>query len=254
MPFSRSLSLTLLLLATSATLVAQATGTTSPAQVMHIGTPLANHLPWTLTRHTTVVQTLANGTTITHTFTVKEARDSEGRTYSETQQTLHIRADGQPVDLVTYNVFDPVASTRISWENRTKIANLTHMPDPKTMQDQTRPTQTSDADAARQPQPAHPTQQQTTEDLGERTIAGIEAKGTRGTGTIPAGDQGNDKPLLIVRESWMSTQYHIPLLTITDDPRTGKRTDEVTEFQPGEPDPALFHIPESYTIRERTAF
>jgi hypothetical protein len=52
----------------------------------------------------------------------------------------------------------------------------------------------------------------------------------------------------------MSTQYDIPLLTITNDPRTGKRTDEVTEFQPGEPDPALFQIPKGYTVRERTAF
>jgi hypothetical protein len=34
----------------------------------------------------------------------------------------------------------------------------------------------------------------------------------------------------------------------------GKRTDEVTEFQPGEPDPALFQIPKGYTVRERTAF
>jgi hypothetical protein len=52
----------------------------------------------------------------------------------------------------------------------------------------------------------------------------------------------------------MSTQYNIPLLTITNDPRMGKRTDEVTEFQPGEPDPALFQIPKGYTARERTAF
>jgi len=54
----------------------------------------------------------------------------------------------------------------------------------------------------------------------------------------------------MVRESWVSTQYNIPLLTITDDPRTGKRTDEITEFQPGEPDPALFQIPSGYTVRE----
>jgi hypothetical protein len=229
-------------------------GSSNSAQIARIGSPLANNFPWTLTRTTTIVQTLANGTTITRTFTVKEAHDSEGRTYSETQQTLHIRADGQPVDLVTYNVFDPVARTRISWENRTKIANVTHMPDPKTMQDRTQPMQVQDVDAVRQPQVGRPTQQHTTEDLGDRTIVGIEAKGTRGTGIIPAGDQGNDQPLTIVRENWMSTQYHIPLLTITDDPRTGKRTDEVTEFQPGEPDPALFHIPEGYTVRERTAF
>jgi hypothetical protein len=226
----------------------------SSGQVAHIGSPLANNVPYTLTSTTTIVQTLANGTTITRTFTQKMARDSEGRTYSETQQTLHVRADGQPIDLVSYIVFDPVARTRISWENRTKIANFTHMPAPETMQDRTQPMQVPDGDAARQPQVGRPTEQQTSEDLGVRNIAGIEAKGTRNTGIIPAGDQGNDRPLTIVRENWMSTQYNIPLLTITNDPRMGKRTDEVTEFQPGEPDPALFQIPKGYTVRERTAF
>jgi hypothetical protein len=166
----------------------------SSGQVAHIGSPQANNVPYTLTSTTTIVQTLANGTTITRTFTQKMARDSEGRTYSETQQTLHVRADGQPIDLVSYNVFDPVARKRISWENRTKIANVTHMPTPETMQDRTQPMQVPDGDAARQPQVGRPTEQQTSEDLGVRTIAGIEAKGTRNTGVIPAGDQGNDRP------------------------------------------------------------
>ncbi|HEY6850440.1 MAG TPA: hypothetical protein VI320_30080 [Terracidiphilus sp.] len=59
----------------------------SSGQVAHIGGPLANIVPWTLRLTTTIIQTLANGTTLTRTFTVKEARDSEGRTDSETQQT-----------------------------------------------------------------------------------------------------------------------------------------------------------------------
>lgn len=158
MQFSRSLSvLAVLRLATSAALLAQTMGSSS-GQVAHIGSPLANNVPWTLTRTSTIVQTLANGATITRTFTVKEARDSEGRTYSKTQQTLHVRADGQPVDWVTYNVFDPVARTRITWENRTKIANVTHMPAPETMQQRTQPMQVPDVDAARQPQAVRPTQ------------------------------------------------------------------------------------------------
>jgi hypothetical protein len=57
-----------------------------------------------------------------------------------------------------------------------------------------------------------------------------------------------------VEEKWISAQYNISHLTIIDDPRLGKRTDEVTEFQPGEPDPALFKVAEGYTVRERTAF
>jgi hypothetical protein len=212
-------------------------------QVAHIGSPRANYVPYTLTRTSTIVQTLANGATITRTFTTKMARDSKGKTYSETKQTLHVGADGQPVDWVHYSVFDPVARTNINWDNHTKIANVTHMPDPEV----------PDVGSARQPQTDRPTHQVTREDLGVRTIAGIKTNGTRTTGIIPAGDQGNDRPLTIVRDNWISTEYDIPVLTITNDPRTGKRTEEVTEFHPGEPNPVLFQIPNGYTVRERTA-
>jgi hypothetical protein len=242
MHLSRSRSaLAVLLLVTSVALLGQTMGSNS-GQVAHIGSPPVNNLPWTLNRTTTIVQTLANETTIARTFTVKEARDSEGRTYSKEQHTLHVGADGQPVDWVTYHVFDPIARTRISWDNRTRIANVTHIPT----------LEIPEVNAAPQPQVGRPTQQQTREDLGFRTIAGIEAKGTRATGIIPTGDQGNDRPLTVATENWVSTQYQIPLLTIIEDPRSGKRRDEVTEFQPGEPDPALFQIPKGYTVRERT--
>jgi hypothetical protein len=254
MQFSRSLSvLTILPLAASAALLAQ-TIVISSGQISHVGSPQANKVPWTLSRTTTIVQTLADGTTITNTFTAKDACDSEGRTYSETQQTLHVRADGQPIDLINYIVFDPIARVHINWQNRTKVANVAHMPDPETSQQRTQPVQLPDVDMPRVPQTGRPTEHQTSEDLGVRTIAGIEAKGTRNTGVIPVGEWGNDRPLTIVTENWVSTQYNIPLLTFTDDPRSGKRTDEFTEFQPGEPDPALFQIPEGYTVREHTAF
>jgi hypothetical protein len=67
------------------------------------------------------------------------------------------------------------------------------------------------------------------------------------------GDRGNDLPLTLERENWVSVQSRIPLLTITDDPHRRKCIDEVTEFQPGEPDPTLFQISRGYTVREGTA-
>ena len=36
-----------------------------------------------------------------------------------------------------------------------------------------------------------------------------------------------------------------------DDPRYGLRTEEVTQLDRAEPDPALFRIPAGYTIREQ---
>jgi hypothetical protein len=66
------------------------------------------------------------------------------------------------------------------------------------------------------------------------------------------GQEGNDAPLTVTDEIWRSTKYGIVVLTVRDDPRSGTRTEEVTEFQPGEPDPALFQAPKGYTIREHT--
>ena len=253
MQFSRSLSaLTVVLLAVSTALSAQGMGS-GLGEVAPISGPQTNNTPYALTRSVTRVQTLADGTTITRTFTMKEACDSEGRRYSEMHETLYIRADGQPVNLAHYSVSDPVARTTITWDDRSKIANvITHMPTPETIQRQTQPMPVPEVDVTREPQAVGAPKQVSREDLGVHTIAGIEAKGTRTTSLIPAGYVGNNRPLSIVTEDWISTQYYLPLLIITDDPRTGKRTDEVIEFKPGEPDPALFKIPEGYTVRERT--
>ncbi|MGB6133593.1 MAG: hypothetical protein WCC14_15075 [Acidobacteriaceae bacterium] len=235
MHFFRSLpALPVLLLAASPALPAQVTRDSS-GEVARIDGAQTNTVPYTLTRTSTIVQTLVNGATITRTFTVKSARDSEGRMYSETHLTT-------PIGVIHYTVFDPVARTITNWDNRTKTAIVTHIP-----------AQAPEVDAARQPQAVRKSGQVTREDLGVRTIAGAEARGTRITVVVPTGEAGNDRPFTIVTNEWTSTQYHIPLLTIRDDPRSGKRTDEVTEFQPGEPNPALFRIPEGYTVRERTA-
>jgi len=226
--------LPVLLLSVSAALATQVTGSSSGA-VAHIGGPQTSNVPYTLTRTSTLVQTLATGATITRTFAVKSARDSEGRTYSETHLTT-------PTGVVHYTVFNPVARTITNWDNRTKIAIVTHIS-----------AQAPEVDAARQPQAVRKPGRVTREDLGIRTIAGAEARGTRTTVVVPAGEVGNDQPFTIVTDDWISTQYQIPLLTVHDDPRSGKRTDEVTEFKAGQPDPALFKIPRGYTVRERTA-
>ena len=89
------------------------------------------------------------------------------------------------------------------------------------------------------------------EDLGARTINGIDAKGRRTTETFPAGSFGNDQPLTVSHEVWMSPELGLPVLQIDDDPRTGVRTTELTEIERGEPDPALFQPPEGYTIKDQ---
>lgn len=214
----------------------------------------ASRQPYTATWTEKQVQTLANGTTVTHESTTKFARDSSGRSYTETHNTLPTGSDGQPREMVMYHIFDMAARTTTSWNSTTKEATVTQRPDPATMQ--ARPTQTMAARPAPTVQTEQPVHRQNSdvqrEDLGTKNIVGVNAKGTRITRVIPAAREGNDQPITTTQESWRSTEYGIVLMSVNDDPRYGMTTHEVTEFTPGEPDAALFRLPEGYTVREVT--
>src|ERR1700733_5792345 len=85
--------------------------------------------PYSATVKTTVVQKLADGTTITQVNTTKEARDSEGRTMHQTSFDV---PNGQPA-MVNTSVFDPVSHTMTHWMSQSKQATVFHMPDPKSV-------------------------------------------------------------------------------------------------------------------------
>jgi hypothetical protein len=89
-----------------------------------------------------------------------------------------------------------------------------------------------------------------TEDLGTKTINGLTAQGTRSVRTIPAGEEGNELPLEIIDERWMSRQMGLMLMVIKDDPRQGRTTVEFEELSTTEPDPALFAAPAGYRIED----
>jgi hypothetical protein len=195
------------------------------------------------------VQKLANGTTITHATTVKEARDSSGRTYRENRTEVPAGSEGEAGGFVFVNVNDPVNRVNISWNSRSKEAIVNHFPEPR---DILRATAPLGENFGRSPMMPAEMPRPEVEDLGTKTINGVEAKGTRTTRVIPAGKEGNDQPLTVSHETWFSTELGIPVMTINDDPRNGTSTMELTEIERGEPDPALFQVPEGYTVKEHT--
>ncbi len=214
--------------------------------------------PYTATWTEKTVQTLANGTTISRESTTKFARDASGRTYSETHHMLPAGADGQQREMVNYHIFDTAARTTTMWNSNTREATVTHRPESMTIP--ARPGQTTvpaigaPASTIQAETPAHrqnPEVQR--EDLGTKNIVGVNAKGTRVTRVIPAGREGNDQPITTTSETWRSTEYGIILMSVNEDPRYGTTTHEVTEFTPGEPDAALFRLPEGYTVRDIAA-
>lgn len=92
--------------------------------------------------------------------------------------------------------------------------------------------------------------QATREDLGQQTIEGLVATGTRTTTTIPAGAIGNEQPIKIVSEQWFSPDLQVLVLTKFSDPRVGETTYRLTNVSRGTPDHSLFVVPPDYTIKE----
>ena len=197
--------------------------------------------PYSYKVQTTRVQTLADGTHITTVSTAQMWRDADGHTRTESYNTVSGGALGRSV-----SIYDPVARVRMNWvagdSNVPKVVNIQHYP---------RPAVQPASPAPVNPQPVqhryYPTR---TESLPPQTIDGLYATGSRITRTIPAGYEGNDRDMTTVTEYWTAPDLGIQLRRITDDPRDGKTTTEVTDVQQTAPDPALFQPPAGYTIHD----
>jgi hypothetical protein len=219
-------------------------------------TPRAPH-PYTAKFQITSEQTLANGTTITHESTEIQVVDSQGRHLSE---IVTPATDLRP-ERTSFHVFDPVARTNTSWMvPGTKATVLKMAPPPEPGSTRATCFSTSGASTAealeRQPgemppqmiQPRGTAMTSSRENLGTQTIQGVVATGSRSTMTTPAGVDGNDAPLVRTTETWNARSIGLVVRTVTDDPRTGKRTKELVELNQGEPEPAAFQPPEGYEI------
>ena len=88
------------------------------------------------------------------------------------------------------------------------------------------------------------------DDLGTQYISGVAAEGVRTTVTMPIGAVGNDEELRSVTERWYSNEIHALVKTVTNDPRTGNYTYELSNIVRTAPDPALFQPPPGYTITD----
>jgi hypothetical protein len=86
------------------------------------------------------------------------------------------------------------------------------------------------------------------EDLGIRNIDGSDAVGTRDTTTYNEGVIGNDKPFSVTREFWFASTLGIDLQTEIANPLFGKEIFTITDLSSAEPDPALFQIPEGFSV------
>jgi uncharacterized protein YecT (DUF1311 family) len=88
----------------------------------------------------------------------------------------------------------------------------------------------------------------TREDLGKKTIDGLEVIGTRESRTFNPGAFGNDKPVVVTKEIWYSPQLQFNLSVTRLDPRNGTQKLEVTDLKLGDPGPEWFSTPDGYRL------
>jgi len=64
---------------------------------------------------------------------------------------------------------------------------------------------------------------------------------------------GNDKPIVCISDSWVSSDLKVTVLTETDDGQGGHSTMKLVNIIRSEPNAALFQIPADYTVKENTS-
>ena len=188
--------------------------------------------PYSADEVTETVQTLADGTHITHSWTDKIYSDSERRTRTE-------RTAPEAGSPMIISIFDPVAHVRYTVNMQKKVAYKQDIPTPAN-----RPT------LRRAPAQQPETPESTTEKLGTQAMEGLEVEGTRTTTVWPVGSVGNDQPITEVRELWWSRALNAAILDKTSDPRRGETTRKLTNIVRAEPDPSRFQPPPDFQIVE----
>jgi hypothetical protein len=195
--------------------------------------------PYSATVTNTTVRTLADGNIIQRTTTGTVARDAQGRTSStETITGMFGQAGTKTITFLS----DPVAGYvyTLSAETKTAMRRAMHTANSSGMR------------AERESKPADPNV--VTADKGTQTINGVSAEGKLVTHTIPAGQMGNEKPIVSTSEIWYSPELQVVISSTRIDPREGKSTFALTDIKRTEPATDLFQVPSDYTIKDAPSF
>lgn len=191
------------------------------------------------------VMHLANGMAVTRELKGHFYRSADG--VERYEGTVVSTDPANPAPPVLVYILDRVKRTTVLLNAKLMTATVQHLPDNATI---------TISFLALQVQPQFRTIKQedvTTNDLGKHTQDMRELVGKRITATIPAGKIGNDQPLQVVSEEWISQQDKLIVKQEEQNPLSGERTFALTNIRSEEPDPALFEIPKGYTVKEQTS-
>jgi hypothetical protein len=198
--------------------------------------------PYSAQAVTERTQTLSDGNTIHTVTTVNVYRDNQGRTRRE-QEIGAIgpwAAQGTPGKVIS--ITDPVGGFLYTLNPNAQVA---HQMPFRAHAGAWKGTGTAGRTARQRPE--NPNVK--TEPLGTQVIGGVTAQGTRITRTIPAGQIGNQAPLVITIERWYSPELQTDVMRKEVNPQFGQTTFQLTNIVRAEPDAALFQVPPNYTIQ-----
>jgi hypothetical protein len=183
------------------------------------------------------------------------ARDSEGRVRVDRfLGKYEMKPPGGEVTQVErYHIAicDPVSEKSMQLDTATKTATVTpfyHSPVPAVPA----ASEVSQSFCSLYFGQPHHFQQTHPEDLGRRTIEGFDAQGVRVTTTVILSRQGERTEATSYAEDWCSDELGAVLLQVFEPlgPHGHKREVALSNIVRREPDPALFQIPDDYTIVE----
>jgi len=202
--------------------------------------PLLN-APFTATVHTEWTRPMMGGGTYTFVNKRQVARDSHGRIYeqrvmlaprgSESDSNLYLIQIADPNAHTLYNCYLKQTPHRCYLQNYSETPEMVYKP----------------AIGTTGPLPDN-AGFRTHEDLGIRTIEGIDTRGTRDTSNLNAGVMGSDQPFTSHREFWYATTLGINLYSELVNPNVGKQAFTLSDIGLAEADPKLFELPDGFAV------
>ena len=201
------------------------------------------------------VEVRAGVTSLPHESRIVTTRDAQGRQKTATTD-LPTSADEKP--LTHFQVFDPMAHVTFTWSFPGKKAIVMAIPFYDVSQSGCGAVGGGVASMGCETKPT----KENVEELGTKTIQGVEVRGRRTTWTTPSEYIGKDKrhkaqvcPTKVsTTELWKAIAPSLNGLVarqVSEDAQSGKFSKELVKFTQSEPDAAIFRPPTSYEIVNR---
>ena len=199
------------------------------------------------------ISTLGDWGTATNTVKIRYLRDGQGRTRTE-----DVSHPGRVPEYEVIRIDDPIGGQRymlfphdrnmfvLPFVNAAgAVLQRPLVPPPPTEASLQRFLGGFGGDAARAP--GKPVAK--TVALGKKIFDGVRAVGERRTYTLP----GKKAPIRIESEQWFSPELGVVVMNAVSvwvSPKANAKVTYRLQVTRGEPDPALFHVPDDYATRE----